>query len=82
MSLPTTDPNIVRHNAGKCPACRAILWMEVEIEVNTNPPTLDDQGRAKVHAYARAVAATLSHDCDEREPVADWERELLMGPPA
>jgi hypothetical protein len=65
--MSTIAPTTVKHNVGKCPACRDFLWAEVDIEVSVGAPTMTRDGTAIVNATPRMVGMRVEHSCQREE---------------
>ena len=66
MNIAVIPAQTLRHKVGTCPACRAYLWAEVDVEITVPEPTINEAGRASAYANPKIVAMRVEHDCDSR----------------
>lgn len=55
-------PMTKRAKVGECPACKAYLWADVEIEVSVSEPEWRD-GKAVAYATPRLIGMAVAHSC-------------------
>lgn len=65
-----------RHRIGQCPACRAYIWADVQLEVTWSEPRIDQEtSKATVHASVQWNSLTIRHACIRDEDGGYLDRE-------
>lgn len=73
------EPVTKRTKVGECPACKAYLWAEVDIEINLTMPEFRD-GNVVVYAVPNLTGMRVAHSCwidddGERQRLDDSQEE-------
>lgn len=72
----TIGPTTKRVKVSECPACKAYLWADVDIEVNVTEPEWCD-GRAVVYASPHLTGMVVAHSCWIAHD-GEWVRKDLL----